>query len=95
MSAASTLTPQASQLKALLLNADDSEILGHADELLLFLHRPHDVLLHGSKLQIPLSSIDDIIQGLESNPGATLQDKNVRARLINLFAKLTRLQAYR
>jgi hypothetical protein len=42
-----------------------------------------------SKLQIPLSSIDDIIHGLESDPEVTLQDKSVRARLLNLFMKLS------
>jgi len=89
MPAASALTPYASKLKALLSNADDSEVLGHADELLLFLNCLHDVLLHGSKLQIPLSSIDDILLGLESDPEVTLQDKSVRARLLTLFMKLS------
>ena len=89
MPAASTFPPQASKLKALLSNADDSEVLGHADELLLFFNRLDDVLLRGSKVQIPLSSIDDIIHGLESDPEVTLQDKSVRARLLNLFMKLS------
>ena len=89
MPAARTLPPQASKLKALLSNADDSEVLGHADELLLFFNRLDDVLLRGSKVQIPLSSIDDIIHGLESAPELTLQDKSVRERLLNLFMKLS------
>jgi len=86
---ASELIRQASKFKTILSNADDSEVMAHADELLLFFNRLDDVLLRGSKVQIPLSSIDDIIHGLESDPEVTLQDKSVRARLLNLFMKLS------
>ena len=85
--AASELRTQASKLKAILMGADESEILVHADELLLFLNRIHDFFHHHSNIHFPLSSIDDIIHGLESNPELTLQDKSIRERLLNLFTK--------
>ena len=88
MTAASERIQQASAWKALLSSADDSELLAHADELLLFLNRLRDVLHRSVNAQFPLSSLDDIIYGLESDPEATLQDKSVRARLLNLFMKL-------
>ena len=79
---------QAAFWKTLLSRADDSELLAHADELLLFLNRLKDFLRRSVKPKIPISSLDDIIYGLESDPEATLQDKSVRARLLNLFLKL-------
>jgi hypothetical protein len=88
MSSARELIHQASKFKALLSNADDSEVLGHADELLLFLNRLHDFLHRNLKVRTPISSFDDIMHGLESNPDLTLQDKSVRERLLNLFMKL-------
>jgi len=83
------LIHQASKIKTLLSNADDSEILAHADELLLFLNRLRDFSRRNVKVQTLLPSIDDIMYGLESNPEVTLQDKSVRARLLNLFMKLS------
>lgn len=88
MSAAGELINQASKFKTILSNADDSEVLAHADELLLFLNRLHDILQRSLKEQIPISPIDDIIHRLESNPDLTLRDKRVRERLLNLFMKL-------
>jgi len=87
MSAASELIQHASTLRTMLLKADDSEILAHADELLYFLNRIKDLSMHNKK-QIPALSIDDIIYGLESNPEITLQDKSIRTRLLNLFMEL-------
>jgi hypothetical protein len=87
MVAASELKYQASKLKVILSNTDESEILGHADELLLFLNRIKDFFHHHSNIHFPLSSIDDIIHGLESNPELTLQDKSIRERLLNLFIR--------
>jgi hypothetical protein len=89
MLATSEFVHQASKFNAILSNADDSEILAYADELLLFLNRLRDFLHDNIKVQIPISSIDDIIYGLESNPTITLQDQSIRARLLNLFTKLT------
>jgi hypothetical protein len=40
---ASELIHQASKFRTLLSNADDSEILAHADKLLLFLNRFRDI----------------------------------------------------
>jgi len=88
MSAANEFTCHASKFRIILSTADDSEVLAHADELLLFLNRLQDFLRHNLKAQIPISSINDIIYGLESNPEVTLQDKSVRTRLLNLFMKL-------
>ena len=82
------LKHQASTFKAILSSEDESEILGHADELLLFLNRIQDFFHHHSNIRVPLSSIDDIIHGLESNPELTLQDKSIRGRLLNLFMRL-------
>ena len=82
------LKHQASALKAILSSADESEILRHADDLLLFLISIQDFFHHHSNIRVPLSSIDDIIHGLESNPELTLQDKSFRGRLLNLFMKL-------
>jgi hypothetical protein len=87
MSAASERPQQVSTWKVLLSSTDPSEILAHADELLLFLNRLKDVLSRRTHAHISISSLDDIIYGLESNPEATLQDKSVRARLFNLFMK--------
>jgi hypothetical protein len=89
MHAVNELVNQASKFRAILSDADDSEVLAHADELLLFLNRLRDFLRYSLKVQIPISSIDDIIYGLESNPEVTLQDKSVRTRLLNLFMKLS------
>jgi hypothetical protein len=80
---------QATKLKTILSNGDDSEVAGIADELLIFLNRLHDFLQHNVKVQTPVSSMDDIIHGLESNPDLTLHDKSVRERLLNLFMKLS------
>ena len=88
MFAASELKNEASKLKAILSGADESEILVHADELLLFLNRVQDFFHHHSNIHFPPSSIDGIIHGLESNPELTLQDKSIRERLLNLFMKL-------
>ena len=74
MSAVNTLFHLASKFKDILSSADDSEILAHADELLLFFNRLRDFLRHSLKAQIPISSIDDIIYGLESEPEVTLHD---------------------
>jgi hypothetical protein len=89
MSAARNLIHQVSKFKVLLSNADDSEILEHADDLLLFLNRLRDFLHRSLKAPISNLSIDDIIYGLESNPEVTLLDKSVRNRLLNLFMKLS------
>jgi hypothetical protein len=83
------LIRQASKFKALLSNADDSEILAHADELLLFLNRLRDISRRNFKVQTHLRSINDIMYRLESNPEVTLQDKCIRARLLNLFMRFT------
>ena len=85
---ASELIRQASKFKTILSNADDSEVIAHTDELLLFLNRLRDFLHHSLKAQIPISSINDIIYGLESDPAVTLHYKSIRARLLNLFMKL-------
>jgi hypothetical protein len=85
---ASELIRQASKFKTILSNADDSEVIVHADELFLFLNRLRDFLRHSLKAQIPISSIDDIIYRLESYPEVTLHDKSIRERLLNLFMKL-------
>jgi hypothetical protein len=82
------LNQQVLKFKTLLSHADNSEILAYADELLLFLNRLQDFLRRGLKKTFPISSIDDIIYRLESYPDVTLQDKSVRARLLNLFMKL-------
>lgn len=83
------LATRASNLNKILLNGDDSEIIAHADELLLFLNGLQDFLRQNLKLQISISPFNDIIYGLESNPVVTLQDQSIRARLLNLFMKLT------
>jgi hypothetical protein len=88
MSAPRERIQPAATWRALLLNADDSELLAHADELLVFLNRLKDILRRSVKAQFPISSFDVIIYRLESDPGATLQDKSVRVRLLNLFMKL-------
>jgi hypothetical protein len=89
MSVAHELAHQASKLSELFSIGTDTEILAHADEVLLFLNRLQDFFRQNSKLQISISSINDIIYGLESNPKITLQDKSIRTRLLNLFMKLS------
>jgi hypothetical protein len=88
MPAAGELIRQAAKLKTLLSNAGDSEILTHADELLLFLNRLRDFFRSDEKIQTHLRSINDIIYGLESAPEITLHNKSVRVHLLNLFMKL-------
>jgi hypothetical protein len=88
MSTVSDLHHEASHLKALVSNTDEFELLAHADDLLLFLNRLRDSLRRSTKVLVPISSIDDIIHGLESNPELTLHDRSVRERLLNLFMKL-------
>jgi hypothetical protein len=82
------LASQASNLGKILLKRDDSEIIECADDILLFLNRLQDFIQQNPKSQILPSSISDIIYGLESNPEATLQDKDIRTRLLNLFVKV-------
>jgi hypothetical protein len=60
MLTASELIHQASKFRTILSNADDSEILAHADELLLFLNRLRDISRRNLKVQTHLRSIDDI-----------------------------------
>ena len=82
------LVNQASKFRAILSDADDSEVLAHADELLLFLNRLQDFFQYSLKEQSPLPSINKIIYGLESNPEVTLQDKSIREDLLILFMRL-------
>jgi hypothetical protein len=91
MSAELEIAEQATKFGTIFMKADDSDVIGLADELLLFLNRLQDLIKQNAKLQIPLSSIDDIIYGLESNPDLTLQDKVIRTRLLKIFAKLALL----
>jgi hypothetical protein len=87
MSNENILASQASNLNKILLKGDDSEITKCADEILLFLNHLQDFKRQNPQAKIFLSSISDIIYGLESNPELTLQDKSVRTRLFNLFMK--------
>jgi hypothetical protein len=80
---------QAANLGKILLKGDDSEIIGCADEILLFLNRLQDFIQQNPQSKISLSSVSDIMYRLESYPELTLQDKGVRTRLINLFVKFT------
>jgi hypothetical protein len=84
----SELIQQTSKFRAIVSNADESEVFAHADELLLFLNRLQDFFHYSLKEQTPLPSINKIIYGLESNPEVTLQDRSVRERLLNLFVRL-------
>jgi hypothetical protein len=65
---ASEFIPQASKFRTIISNADNSEILAYADELLLFLNRLRDFIRHNLKARTPTLSINDIIYRLESNP---------------------------
>jgi hypothetical protein len=89
MSREHILISQASNLGKILLKGDDSEIIGCADEILLFLNRLQDFIQQNPQSKISLSSVSDIMYRLESYPELTLQDKGVRTRLINLFVKFT------
>jgi hypothetical protein len=80
---------QASQLKNVFLKDIDSEILGCADELLLFLNRLQDLIKQNPKIHIPLPFISDIVYGLESNPDATLLNRDIRDRFLDLLTRLT------
>ena len=87
MPAASDIVRQASKLRMLYHTGDDADLLAHADELLLFLNRLRDLLRYNSGTHIPLSSINDIIQRLESNLELTLHNTSDRERLLNLLMK--------
>jgi hypothetical protein len=84
----SELIQQSSKFRAIVSNADEAEVLAHADELLLFLNRLQDFFHYSLKEQTPLPSINKIIYGLESNPEVTLQDKSIREDLLILFMRL-------
>lgn len=88
MSIEHILASQASNLGKILLMGDESEIIGCADEILLFLNRLQDYIQQNPKSKISPSSINDIIYRLESNPEVTLHDKSIRTRLLNLFVKV-------
>jgi hypothetical protein len=60
MLTARELIHQASKFRTILSNADDSEILAHTDELLLFLNRLRDISRRNLTVQTHLRSIDDI-----------------------------------
>jgi hypothetical protein len=79
---------QASKFRVLFSSVNDSEFPSHADELPFFLNRIRDPLRNGAVL-IPISSIDEIKYGLESNPELTLQGRTIRARMLVLFKKLS------
>jgi hypothetical protein len=87
------LASQASNLGKILLKRDDSEIIGCADEILIFLNRLQDFIQQNPHSKITLSSVNDIIYRLESEPDTTLRDKDVCARLLNLFVKAVQHQA--
>ena len=72
MSREHIFTSQASKLGKILLKGDDSEIIGCADEILLFLNCLQDFIQQNSKSKISLSSVSDIIYGMESEPEVTL-----------------------
>jgi hypothetical protein len=82
------LASQASRLGKILLKGDDSEILGCAEEILLYLNHLQDVIRQNPKSHIPISSFSDIIDRLESDPDVTLKEQDIRTRLLNLFAKI-------
>ena len=84
------LASQASNLGKILLKGDDSEIIGCADEILLFLNHLQDFIGQNPQLKISLGSFTDILYRLESEPEATLRDKDVCARLLSLFVRVTR-----
>jgi hypothetical protein len=84
------LSRQGAELRKILMKSNDSEIIGMADEFLLFLNRLHDLMQLNKKRQIPFSSISDIIYGLESNPERMLQDQEIRSRLLNILSNLAK-----
>jgi hypothetical protein len=88
MSTEHILASQASNLGKILLKGDDSEIIGCADEILLFLNHLQDFIQQNPQSKISLSSVSDIMYRLESEPEATLQEKDVRTRLLNLFVNV-------
>jgi len=88
MSLEHDLASQASRLGKILLKGDDSEILGCADEILLFLNQLQGFVQQNPKSKIILPSMSDIVYGLESNPESTLQDNNIYARLLVFFMKV-------
>jgi hypothetical protein len=84
------LASQASNLGKILLKGDDSEIVGCADEILLFLNHLQDFIGQNPKSKISHASFSDILYRLESEPVETLRDKEVCTRLLSLFVKVTR-----
>jgi hypothetical protein len=72
MSREHILASQASNLGKILSKGDDSEIIRCADEILLFLNRLQDFIQQNLKSKISLSSVSDIVCGMESEPEVTL-----------------------
>jgi hypothetical protein len=64
----------ASKFRVLFSSVSGSELPSHADELPFFLNRIRNFLCNGA-VQIPISSIDEIMYGLESNPEVTLKSE--------------------
>lgn len=81
------LASQASKLSKILLNGDDSEILACTEEILLFLNHLQDLIKQNPKSKINIASFGDILYRFESEPEAALRDKDIRNRLLALFAK--------
>ncbi len=81
---------QAAELGKMLLKENKSEIINHAEELLVFLNHLQDLRHCNMKSRIPFSGLSDVIYGLESDPESTLNDQKIRSRLINLFEMLAK-----
>jgi len=82
------LASQASTLGTVLLKGDDSEIIGYADEILLFLNHLQEFIQKNPQSKIALSLVNDIIYRFESEPEAALRDRNVLDRLLHLLVNV-------
>jgi len=82
------LASQASTLGTVLLKGDDSEIIGCADEILLFLNHLQEFIQKNPQSKIALSLVNDIIYRFESEPEAALRDRNVLDRLLHLLVNV-------
>ncbi len=79
------LRVQAHRLLGILASESSSDLLSHADDLLLFLNRLSDASKKFPKYLTLSNSTKDIIHGLESDPRYILGRPDVRSRLVFLL----------
>jgi hypothetical protein len=82
------LAKQASELYKILSGKTGSDIIDHADELLLFLNRLQEFIRKNPLPGLSAAFVAEFAGKLESDPDAALRDPDLLERLNGLFEAL-------